>query len=66
VAVQCCGIEIGGGNVAIIAIDPHVGLFNNTNVIQCAYLACTSRSGIPNLQGSGSFVVYEFENDFTV
>jgi len=64
VTTQCCGIEIGGGSVAIVALDPHVGFYNASSVLQCCYLGVTSRSGIPNLQGSGSFVVYEYLNDY--
>lgn len=63
VTVQCCGIEIGGGNVSVVAINPHFGLYNSSTKIQSVFFGVQSRSGIPNLQGSGSFVLYEFLAD---
>ena len=64
VSVQCCGVGISWGNVAVVAIDPHFGLFNYSDEIQAVYFAAKSKSATSNLQASGSFVLYEFENDF--
>lgn len=66
VAVQCCGIGISQGNVAVVAIDPHFGVFNYSNEIQALYFAGKSVTAVSNLEASGSFVLYEFENDHTV
>ena len=65
VAVQCCGVGVSWGNIAVIAIDPHFGLYNYSDEIQAAFFAAKSKSASSNLQASGSFVLYEFENDFT-
>jgi len=62
VSVQCCGVGASWGNIAVIAIDPHFGLFNASDEIQAVYFAAKSKSETSNLQASASFVLYEFEN----
>lgn len=62
VSVQCCGIGVSQGNVAIVSISPHFGLYNSSDEIQAVYFGARSVGTLPNLQASGSFVLYEFEN----
>ena len=63
--VQACGVGVSWGNIAVIAIDPHFGLYNYSDEIQAVFFAAKSKSASSNLQASASFVLYEFENDFT-